>query len=449
MSMSATAADPESSARVVLLCSQLIARDSSNYGADGSSGEREVAEYIATTLREVGYEPIVAESADRRSNVLVRVAGQNPQLSALLVHGHLDVVPAEAEQWSVDPFSGLVKDGYIWGRGACDMKDMVASMIETLLTWRETGVAPRRDVVFVFVADEEADGEFGSEWLVSEHPEWFSGVVAAIGEGGGAPIEQQGAAGEAVRIYPVATAERGIQHMRLTARGTSGHGSRTPTDSAVVHLIDALGRIVHHRWPLWPSDATLTFLRGALEALGMDADLASDDGIERAMSVLNEDLVSCVRSASRCSANPTVLRAGYKVNVTPGIATAELDARTVPGTERDFLAQIDELLGPHVTREFLTDQAGIAAPLDSEWFDAIRRTLIGRDPDAHVLPFCLGGGTDGKAFARLGIACYGFAPLGANPSGPIADGEHGVDERVSVSALVEGARVLRDFLTSV
>ena len=434
---------------VVDLCSRLISFDSSNYGANGSNGEREVADYIVSVLTAAGYRPTLLEAAPTRANVLLRVRGTDPTLPALLVHGHLDVVPAEPQQWAVDPFGGLVEDGYVWGRGATDMKDAVAVSLSTLLHWSETGERPRRDIVFAFVADEEEDGVFGAEWLVETHPEWFTGVEVAIGETGGTPVLARDAAGRPHRFYPVATAERGTLHMRLRATGASGHGSRPAGDGAVVRLVDVVSQLAHHRWPLSLTAAGRTFLAGTTTTLGIQADLSTDAGVEAALDRLGDRLADFVRPASRCSANPTVLRAGYKVNVTPGTAEAELDVRTVPGTEDDLLAVIDGILGPHVSREFISNHPGVSAAIDTPWFAAITHAIRASDPDAVVLPFCMGGGTDAKAFSRLGIGCYGFAPLGPDPDGRVGTGMHGIDERVPVAALELGAEMLRGFLTEV
>lgn len=434
---------------VVDICSRLVSFDSTNYGAAGSKGERETADYVVDLLRSAGYRPTLLESAPSRANVLLRVPGTDPGLSGLLVHGHLDVVPAEPEQWSVDPFGGLVRDGYVWGRGATDMKDAVATVLSTLLRWSETGRRPRRDIVFAFVADEEEDGEFGAEWLVANHPYWFDGVTAAIGESGGCPVEATAADGTVRRFYPVATAERGTLHMTLRAAGVSGHGSRPHEANAVLRLVDAVSRIAAHRWPITLTPSTRAFLEGTTTALGIDADLDTQAGAQAALDRIGDELGSFVRPASRSSANVTVLRAGYKVNVMPGVAEAEMDVRSVPGTEADLLAEIDRLLGPHVTREFLSDHPGVAAPTSSPWFDAMAAAVLAYDPDGIVLPHCLGGGTDAKAFSRLGVDCYGFSPLGRDPDGRVGSGMHGVDERVPVAALEVGELVLDRFLSEV
>ena len=430
------------------LCARLIRFDTSNYGDGKSAGERDIAEYIHGLLAEAGYDPLILGPTPDRSSVVVRVPGTDRALPGLLVHAHLDLVPAEPEQWTMDPFAGTVSDGYVWGRGASDMKDMVAMTLATLLAWAAEGSGPRRDVVVAFVADEEDKGDYGALWLAAEHPELFEGVEAAIGESGGVPTLLTSETGSEVRLYPVAAAERGTLHMRCTATGTSGHGSRPNADNAVTHLIGALHRVTGHAWPIILTPTVRAYLEQTCSALGFDADLESDAGIEAAVDRLG-DAGTVARTTIRCSATPTVLDAGYKVNVIPGTASAELDVRCLPGTEDQTLAVLDDLLGPRVTRSFLSHQPPVAAPIDSPWFGAMRDALRRHDPDAVVVPRCLGGGTDAKAFAPLGIACYGFSPQGADPDGRTSDGVHGVDERVPVHGLRTGQVILQDFLTHV
>jgi acetylornithine deacetylase/succinyl-diaminopimelate desuccinylase-like protein len=439
---------PTTTRAVAELCAELIRFDTSNYGGGRSSGEREIAEYIAALLTEAGYAPSILGPSPERANVVLRVPGTDAALPGLLVHGHLDVVPAEASDWNVPPFAGVIDDGYVWGRGAADMKDMVSMMLATLLDWADRGVRPNRDILFAFVADEEDRGEFGALWLVAEHPELFAGLAAAIGESGGHPTPVVGADGRQVRLYPIATAERGTMHIRLTARGPAGHGSRPTDENAVVAVLDAAHRIAHHRWPIHLSDTVRDYLRLANEALGHTTDLSSEAGILSAIEALGV-AGEVARFTVRASATPTVLTAGYKVNVIPTLAAAELDVRCPPGYEDTMLATLEELIGDRVGYEFISLQRPVEAPVDTPWFAAMAAAIVRTDPDAVVVPFCMGGGTDAKAFTTLGIACYGFAPLGTDPDGRTVGGVHGVDERVPVAALETGKRVLDDFLLTV
>ncbi|WP_460463977.1 M20/M25/M40 family metallo-hydrolase [Arthrobacter pigmenti] len=433
------------------LCARLIRFDTTNYGEGDSKGERAIAEFIARMLTDSGYSPRVLGPSPERASVVLRVRGSDRDLPGLLVHGHLDVVPAEPEQWSIDPFAGRIQDGYIHGRGAADMKDMVAMMLATLLNWAADGTAPKRDIVFAFVADEEDRGDYGAVWLAEQHPDLFHSVEAAIGEAGGSPKELEAADGSSIRLYPVSTAERGTAHMRLRSSGTSGHGSYPTEDSSLGYLLAALHRINTYKWPLVLSTAVRSFLQQANQALGKTVDLQSDAGVEAAVDALGE-AGFMARATIRCSVTPTMVHAGYKVNVIPGQAEAKLDIRSVPGGEEQTLAIIDELLGDKVTREFLSPQgprSPLEAPMDSAWFAAMREALLRHDPEAVVVPQCLGASTDAKAFAPLGVQCYGFAPHGPDPRGRTCQGVHGIDERIPVAFVQTGQRILDDFLTSV
>lgn len=430
------------------LCSQLIQFDTTNYGGGNSKGERECAEFIAGLLTDAGYKPLILGPTPERASVVLRVPGQDRSLPGLLVHAHIDVVPAEPEQWSFDPFGGEICNGYVYGRGACDMKDMVATTLATLLIWARDKIVPQRDIVVVFVADEEDKGEYGALWLVAEHPELFEGIAAGIGESGGTATPLPTASGGQARIYPVATGERGTLHMKLRATGTSGHGSRPGPDSAITHLLGAAYRINSYRWPLALTPTVKSYIQETCQALGHEIDLSTEDGVEHAISLMGE-AGDVAKATIRCSATTTVLRAGYKVNVIPGSAEAEVDVRSLPGMEETVLATIDELLGDRVTREFLSHQPAVQSPLDSIWFEAMAASLRRYDPEAVVVPVCMGGGTDAKAFNQLGIDCYGFSPLGVDPENRTYGGVHGIDERIPVAALNLGQEILQDFLTNV
>ncbi|KOX24557.1 hypothetical protein ADK67_18500 [Saccharothrix sp. NRRL B-16348] len=424
---------------VVDLCAALLRFDTTNRGGGESAGEREAAEFVAAHLDAVGVQATVLEPAPRRGNVLARVPGTEPDLPALLVQAHLDVVPADAAEWSVPPFAGVQRDGYLWGRGAVDMKDMIAMVLAVLGDWSREGRRPRRDIVLAFVADEEDQGEFGAQWLVDHHRDFFAGCTTAISESGGYsyPVGDH-------RVYPIGTAERGTSHLRLTATGRAGHGSRRNDDNAVVKLLAALTRVAAIEHPVRLTPTVRAFIERVGAALDVPVDLSDVDATIARFG----PAARLVENTVRNSATPTVLQAGYKVNVIPGSATAELDVRTLPGTTDELLASIDAALGPDVRREFIADEPPVQAPIDSPWFDAMAAALRAEDPEAVVVPYCMGGGTDAKAFSRLGIDCYGFAPLSLPAGYDYRAMPHGVDERVPVDGLRFGARVLDRFLSS-
>lgn len=454
MSDSVPATEPSTPAEpvpeVIALLSRLIRFDTTNAGPGDARGERECAGWVADQLAAVGWEPVVVArpEAPERSNVVVRVPGTDPELPALLVHGHLDVVPAEPEQWTRDPFGGEVADGYVWGRGAVDMKDTCAAMLAVLLEWGRTGTRPRRDVVVAFVADEETDGHYGAQFLVEDRADLLEGVAAAVGESGGMVQQLATAQGRPVRLARVAAGERGTLHLRLTAHGTSGHGSRPHEDNPVLALAEALTRLGRHRWPVRLSPVVRAQLAGTAGALGIEVDLDSEEGVEQAIAALGPAAEAAAFTV-RASTTPTVVQAGYKVNVIPGRATAEVDVRCPPGALDEVVAALPGIIGPDVKFEHLVFNPPVSAPLDGPWFTAMAEALRADDPDLVVVPSCLGGGTDAKAFSELGIACYGFTPLGLDRQGRVLAGMHGVDERVPVSSVVAGQRVLERFLRTV
>jgi acetylornithine deacetylase/succinyl-diaminopimelate desuccinylase-like protein len=424
------------------LCAELIRFDTTNRGNGDATGERDAAEYVAAHLTDAGLDPLLLERTPRRSNVITRIPGTDPTLPALLVQAHLDVVPADPTDWTTDPFAGDIRDGYVWGRGATDMKDMVAMTLAVTHQWANQHQRPRRDIVLAFVADEEDQGIDGAHWLVEHHPEHFTGVTAAISESGAFTHHANG-----VRLYPIGTAERGTAHLRLTATGRAGHGSRRNNDNAVTRLVNALSRLAAHRWPVHLTPTVRAYLHQAGDALGVPVDLSSDDAVDATLARLGP-AATLAENTVRPSTTPTVLHAGYKVNVIPGTATAEIDTRVLPGTEDTVLAIIDQHLGHHITREFIGHQGPVEAPIESPWFTAMADALRAEDPDAVVVPYCMGGGTDAKAFSTLGIHCYGFAPLLIPEGFNYRAMAHGVDERVPVTGLEFGTRVLNRLLLS-
>ncbi|MEU4746488.1 M20/M25/M40 family metallo-hydrolase, partial [Actinosynnema sp. NPDC023658] len=420
---------------VVSLASELIRIDTTNTGDPATvAGERAAAEWVAEKLGEVGYETTYVESgAKGRGNVIARLAGADPSRGALLVHGHLDVVPADASEWSVHPFSGAVQDGYVWGRGAVDMKDMVAMTLAVARRFKRDGVVPPRDIVFAFLADEEAGGLFGAKWLVDNRPELFEGVTEAISEVGGFSITLK----DDVRAYLVETAEKGIRWLKLRVRGTAGHGSMIHHDNAVAKLAAAVTKLGQHRFPVVLSPSVREFLAGVSEITGLEF---PEDDLEGSIGKLGA-LSRMIGATLRDTANPTMLSAGYKANVIPSFAEATVDCRILPGREEAFDRELAELLGPDVEREWL-GLPPVETTFDGALVDAMTASITAEDPGAKVLPYMLSGGTDAKSFQQLGIRNFGFAPLKLPADLDFSGLFHGVDERVPVDALRFGVRVL-------
>jgi acetylornithine deacetylase/succinyl-diaminopimelate desuccinylase-like protein len=426
-------------AEVVGLASDLIRIDTTNTGdPDTVVGERVAAEYVATQLADVGFETTYVEAGDRkRGNVIARLAGSESGRGALLVHGHLDVVPADPSEWSVHPFSGAVQDGYLWGRGAVDMKDMVAMTLAVARRFRREGIVPRRDIIFAFVSDEEAGGTYGAQWLVDNRPELFEGATEAISEVGGFSITLK----DDVRAYLVQTAEKGIRWLTLRVRGTAGHGSMIHRDNAVSKLAAAVSRLGAHRFPIVLTDSVREFLAGVSELTGLEF---PEDDIEGAVGKLGA-LSRMIGATLRDTANPTMLSAGYKANVIPSVAEATVDCRVLPGREAAFERELDEILGPDVQREWMSLPA-VETTFDGALVDGMVESLLHEDPGAKVLPYMLSGGTDAKSFHKLGMRCFGFSPLRLPADLDFSALFHGVDERVPVDALEFGTRVLDRFL---
>ncbi|MFJ7619729.1 M20/M25/M40 family metallo-hydrolase [Rhodococcus erythropolis] len=433
-------------AEVVELVSSLIRFDTSNTGElETTKGERACAEWVAAQLQEVGYETEYVESgAPGRGNVFARLKGAESGRGALMLHGHLDVVPAEPADWSVHPFAGTVQDGYVWGRGAVDMKDMVGMILALARQFKAEGVVPPRDLVFAFVADEEAGGKYGCQWLVEHRPDLFEGVTEAVGEVGGFSLTVPRPDGTDRRLYLVETAEKGLGWMRLTAKGRAGHGSFLHDDNAVATLAGAVSRLAAHQFPIVISDSVAEFLTAVGEETGLDFDPVSPD-IDGTLAKLGT-IANIIGATFRDTANPTMLKAGYKANVIPQTAEAVFDCRVLPGRQAEFERTVDQLIGPDVTREWITKLDSYETTFDGHLVDAMNEAILAHDPEARTVPYMLSGGTDAKAFAKLGIRCFGFAPLQLPPELDFSALFHGVDERVPVDALLFGTRVLEHFL---
>lgn len=433
--------DPQALDEVVRFTSDLIRIDTTNRG-DGACRERPAAEYVAEQLAGAGLEPTLLERTPGRTNVVARIEGTDPSADALLVHGHLDVVPAEAADWRVHPFSGEIVDGDVWGRGAIDMKNMDAMILAAVRGWARTGVAPRRDIVIAFTADEEASALDGSGYLADEHADLFEGCTEGISESGAFTFHD----GRGNQLYPIAAGERGTGWLKLTARGTAGHGSKVNRANAVSRLAAAVTRIGEHRWPVRITPTVRAALVELAGLYGLEADPdAPGFDVDAFMEKLGPT-AALVEPTVRNSANPTMLQSGYKVNVVPGEATAYVDGRYVPGGEEEFRATLDLLTGPDVDWEFHHREVALQAPVDTPTYARMRAAVEEFAPEGRVLPYCMSGGTDAKQFSRLGIRGYGFSPLRTPEGFDYQALFHGVDERVPVEALHFGTRVLDRFL---
>jgi acetylornithine deacetylase/succinyl-diaminopimelate desuccinylase-like protein len=429
-------------AEAVTLTSELIRIDTTNTGdPDTLVGERVAAEYVAEKLTDAGYEITYVESGGKnRHNVIVRLEGADRSRGALLIHGHLDVVPADPAEWSVHPFSGAVQDDYVWGRGAVDMKDMCGMALALARHYKMNNVVPPRDLVFAFLADEEAGGLQGSHWLVEHRPELFEGCTEAVSEVGGFSLTIR----EGRRLYLIQTAEKGISWMRLRAQARAGHGAVVHEDNAVTALCEAVARLGNHRFPLVMTDSMQEFLTAVGEETGLDF---SGDHLEDAVAKLGA-LARIIGATLRDTANPTMLDAGYKPNVIPSSAQAVVDCRVLPGRQAAFEREVDELLGPDITREWVVHQPPVETTFEGDLVAAMDAAILQEDPGARTVPYMMFGGTDAKAFCKLGMRCFGFSPLQLPPDLDFGSLFHGIDERVPVDGLIFGVRVLDRFLRS-
>ena len=422
---------------VARIARDLIRFNTTNHGGGRAEGEREAAEYVGAYLESLGLVPEYYEPIPRRTNVAARVPGKDPGKPALVLHGHLDVVPAIAEDWSVDPFAGEIRDGFLWGRGAVDMKDMDAMILTSVADLLRAGEQPERDLVLAFFADEENGGIEGSALVVRDRPDWFAGATEAISEVGGYSIDAGGR-----RAYLLQTGEKALIWIRLVARGRAAHGSSLHADNAVTRLAEAVAALGRTEWPIRLTGTTTAFAEGLAGLL--DTDAGDPDALAAATGAASGFL----RSTLRTTTNPTGLTAGYKHNVIPDRAEALVDVRALPGTEEAVLADIRRIVGDGVEVEVVHQDIGLEVPFQGDLVDAMVAALGRQDPGVPVIPYLMGGGTDNKALSLLGIDGYGFAPLRL-PAGIDFTGMfHGVDERVPLDALVFGQRVLADLLRS-
>ena len=422
---------------VVTLCQELIRIPSVNYG-EGKGDEKAAAEYVVSKLAEVGISSKIYESAPLRTSVVARIEGTDASRPGLVVNGHIDVVPANAADWSVDPFSGVIKDGCVWGRGAVDMKNMVAMMLAVFRLWARHNYRPERTMVVVFFADEEAGGIYGSRWMAENHPEVFAGCSETISEVGGFSVTLK----NGKRTYLIETSQKGIEWMKLTATGVASHGSVINRNNAVTKLADAVAKIGNYSWPQRLTKTNEIFFKRIAELSGKTYD---PNNLQPLLDEIGT-MARMIGATLNNTANPSMLEAGYKANVIPQSATAVVDGRTLPGYEKELLDTVKALVGPDVTVESLVSDIPLEVDFDSPLVEKMIAAINSEDPEGVVIPYLLSGGTDNKALAKLGITGYGFSPLKLPTDIDFTALFHGIDERVPVDSLQFGARTLHHFL---
>ena len=419
-------------------------------GRDPRGGETAAARYCAEVLAGAGITSEIVELVDGRGSCIARLPADGGATEPpLILLSHLDVVPVDEESWSRDPFGGELVDGEVWGRGAVDMKDMIAMELGVMLALKRSGASLKRDVIFAAVADEEAGGEFGARGLVEQRPELFHDAqgrpaAAALNEVGGYSMTLGGR-----RYYTIQVAEKGIAWTRIRTTGTPGHGSMPHADNAAIKLAAAVTAVVADQ-ATRPA-RLIPVVAGFFAALGLErvAALAETDPAAAATALADavEDPVMrrSLDAMLRDTVSPNVLRSGKKVNVVSGSGEAEVDVRTLPGTDQDaLLAHLQDVLGPDALVEKVVGLPAIEWPDDASIVTLMHEALRSADPEGSPVPMMITPGTDAKALAELGIPCYGFAPLRLDAGFPFLSLFHGHDERVPVSALAFGLPVLAD-----
>ncbi|MGF6823969.1 acetylornithine deacetylase/succinyl-diaminopimelate desuccinylase-like protein [Microbacterium sp. ZKA21] len=403
-------------------------------------GETRAARYVQERLHEVGISTEFVEPVPGRGSLVARIAGTDPDAAALVVHAHLDVVPVDSAEWVHPPFGAVIEDGLLYGRGAVDMKNFAGVILAVARHLARSGTRPRRDLIFAFLADEESGGVWGAGWLVDNRPDLFHGASEAVSEVGGFSVPLAGDG----RAYLLATAEKGVGGVRLTARGEAGHASRPQPDDAVVRLAGAVARIGTHRFPVVRTPALQRFL----DVFGAAADVTFDDDELDAQLEQLGFVGKLATASARNTAAPTVLRAGSKSNVIPGCAEATVDVRALPDGEADLLAELRRLAGDGVDVEPLASMAPISAPIEGPLIAAITAAIGAEDDGGVVVPYLLPASTDNKHFARLGIHGYGFVPLRVPDGFDVYGQFHSAEECVPVDSLRFSARTTARILAT-
>lgn len=408
------------------------------------------AEYIRDVLRDEGVETTFVESEPGRVSAVARLSASDPQGRPILLMGHVDVVTVEHDKWERDPFGGDLVDGYLWGRGAVDMKGQVAAELAAFVAIKRAGVPLTRDLIFCAFADEEAGGGYGADYVWKHHQELIDAEFA-INEGGGAPIEIAG-----TTFYPCQVGEKGGTRLKMTVRGNPGHASVPQRNTAMERLAEALRRL--HAWepPTTFTTSTRSMLEGIAEALGGDTAAAIGDMLrgdppawdELAQLPFPEADKPQLFAVTRNTAVPTIIHGGKQINVIPSEVVVQIDGRILPGADPDaFRVAVQEVVGDAAEITFLYEhrESGIEADPASPFFEAIKATMGELMPDARVVPALISGGTD--AGLVPGVKVYGFFPMLPTERLAIYDaGVHGHNERIHIDDLGFGAQFIHDLV---
>lgn len=403
-----------------------------------------VANYLKDAISTVGLESHILEDVNNRGNFVARIKG-NGNGKPLLLMAHADVVSVEADKWTHQPFSGDIVDGMIWGRGAVDTKNLVASELTVMLLLARQGATLNRDLIFCIFADEEAGGRHGATWMWDNHRELIDAEFG-INEGGGQALDIGGK-----RFYVCQTGEKGGSRMRVTASAAPGHASVPRDDTAMLRMGNALTKLSTHQFPTILTASVELMLKTLANALDSETKALVDDILAEptwdklSQLPMDELALLSLRATTRNTAVPTIIHGGHRINVIPGEVVCDVDGRVLPGQEpADFVAEVRQLLGNSVTVEELgSNDSGIEAEPDSPLYDTISTVMGEVDPGAAVMPYLVSGGTDARSVP--GIKVYGFNPAPYSP--PEMNGAHNHDERVSVDNLLFATRSLYEIVT--
>lgn len=409
-------------------------------------GETAACEYLKTALAKEGIDSEIFEKERGRGNLIARVKGDSSK-PPLLLQGHLDVVMAESDKWTHPPFAAQIADGYLYGRGAIDMKNMVAMELQTVLLAKRLGWPLKRDLIFAAVADEEAGCNMGSKFLVEEHGEKVKAEYA-IGEIGGFSIEQRGK-----RFWPIGVAEKGVVWLKISVTGTPGHGAMPNNDNAVVKIARAAERIGKATLPLHLTEVVETFVNAMAEAQPKAVGKILRQVVNPKLSniVLNhlipdKGVAKSLYASLHNTANATMIHAGEKINVVPGKAELWVDGRTLPGQgTEDFLREIKKVVGKDFEIEVINSMPPLTTDLNDPAYLAMKSAILRHDPEGVPVPYLVPGFTDAKFFSKTGAKCFGFSPMLLGAKEKFAELFHGHDERIPVEGFKKGLEIFLDF----